>query len=408
MTEHPVHRVAEWLLGADGNVAVESEAQAMTLASAILATGVVLISPLLSDLTAVYGVSEARVGLLVAVFTAPPIVLIPAAGVAADRVGRKPLLVGGLLLFGLAGAALALVASFEAALVLRGLQGVGFAAAMPLTVTVLGDIYRGSREATVQGLRTAGNFLTNMAIPLIAAGLLAASWRAPFVLFLLAVPVAVWVWITLPPTAPEASTSFRTYVKDLLTLLRRPTMALILGSFVLRFAVFYGFLTYVSILGTRTIGVETVAVGVVVSTKALLSMVGSTQAGRLVAGVHVALVVAGAFCLMAVGVGLPGVVPSLPTLLIGSAILGVGDGVVAPVQKTLVTNLVPTRLRGGAISSASSFQNIGKAAVPVVMAGVLTARGPAAVFVALGVTGLLGAALVVVVWRLTADVESLR
>lgn len=52
-------------------------------------------------------------------FTAPPIVLILAAGVLADRFGRKPILVGGLLLYGFASAAIGLIRSFEAPLALR-------------------------------------------------------------------------------------------------------------------------------------------------------------------------------------------------------------------------------------------------------------------------------------------------
>lgn len=400
-------RAAKLTLGAEGDVAGDSEAQAMTIASAVLALGVVVLSPLMLDLAQVFEVPESRIGLLITAYTAPPIVLIPVAGVLADRIGRKPLLVSGLVVFGLTGGAIGLIESFEAALALRFLQGIGFAAAMPLTITVLGDIYRGGREATVQGLRTAGNFVSNTIGPVVAAVLIGVAWQYPFAIFLLTLPIALWIWVALPATAPESSSSLRGYVRDLLTLVRRPDMGFILLSFGLRFVVFYGFLTYVSFLGKQTIGVTTVVVGLVTSVKAVASIVGSTQAGRLTLRGHTALVAATAFGLMAIGMLLAGLVPSLATLVVGSILLGIGDGVIAPVQKSLVTNLAPAELRAGAISSSSTVQNAGKAVAPVAMSGVLATGGPPAVFVALGVIGVVGAVLLVTVWRFTRDVDVL-
>lgn len=400
-------RTATATLGREGDVAGDSEAQAMTVASAMLALGVVVLSPLMLDLAQVFEVSESRVGLLITAFTAPPIVLIPVAGVLADRFGRKPLLVSGLVLFGLSGGGIGLVTSFDAALALRFVQGIGFAAAMPVTITVLGDIYVGSREATVQGLRTAGNFVSNTVGPVVAAVLIGIAWQYPFAIFLLTLPIALWVWVALPSTAPETQSSLRGYVRDLLTLIQQPDMALILLSFGLRFVVFYGFLTYVSFLGKQTIGVTTVIVGIVTSVKAIMSILGSTQAGRLTLRGHTALVAATAFGLMAVGMILPGLVPTLATLVLGSVLLGIGDGVIAPVQKSLVTNLAPAELRAGAISSSSTVQNAGKAAAPVAMSGILATGGAPAVFVSLGVVGIVGTALLVIVWWLTQDLDVL-
>jgi MFS family permease len=401
-------RAAQLLLGSEGGVAGDSEAQSMTVSSSLLALGVVVLSPLLLDLTEVFGVSEARIGLLVTAFTAPPIVLIPLAGVFADRIGRKPLLVGGLALFGVSGAAIGLVADFDVALGLRFLQGIGFAAAMPLTITVLGDVYEGSREATVQGLRTAGNFFTNMVGPVVGAVLLGLSWRYPFAIYLLTLPVALWVWVALPATAPDGEGSLGGYVTALWALVRQPHMAILLLSFGLRFVVFYGFLTYVSFLGKQTIGMTTVLVGVMTAVKAVASIIGSTQAGRLTTMTHTALVAIAAFLLMGAGMTLAGAVPTAASLAVGAFLLGVGDGVVAPVQKTLVTNLAPAELRGGAISSSSTVQNAGKAFVPVAMSGVLATAGAPAVFVVLGVVGFVSAGLMGLVWHLTRSVDVLR
>ena len=52
-------------------------------------------------------------------------------GVAADRYGGGPLLIGGLILFGAAGTAVAAAPGFGWVLVLRTVQGIGFSAVIP-------------------------------------------------------------------------------------------------------------------------------------------------------------------------------------------------------------------------------------------------------------------------------------
>lgn len=394
-------RAATWVFGEDGDVAVEAESQVMTITSAMLTTGVVMVSPILSTLAGAYGVSEARLGLFIAAFTAPPLVVIPLAGALADRVGRKQVLLPGLLLFGLCGAAIGATTDFRVALALRALQGVGFGAAMPLTVTVLGDLYSDNREVTAQGLRQAGNYTFNVLAPAAAGVLVAVSWRTPFVLYLSALPIALWAWVALPDIEPTEGGSSRGYVTDLFLLLRQPIMALLLLSFTMRFALFYGYLTYVSTLATDSIGLSAATVGVAISVKGVLSAASSTQIGRLTATLDPDLTAVVGFAFAGAGVALPGVVPTLVALLAGAVLLGIGDAVMGTVQKSLVTQYAPLELRGGAVSASSLFQSVGKAGSPILLGAFLTVAGVEAAFVALGVAGGgLGMAVLAGVWLL--------
>lgn len=67
-------------------------------------------------------------------------------GIAADRYGRRGFLVAGLLVFAAASLASAYVGSAEAVIVLRGLAGVGAAAVMPATLSVLVDAFPPERR----------------------------------------------------------------------------------------------------------------------------------------------------------------------------------------------------------------------------------------------------------------------
>lgn len=229
-------RLATWLLGEEGDVIHESEMQIVMVSTGIAIAGVFLVSPIVSTLAGTFGVSDAQAGSLVTAFTAPSIVLVPVAGVLADRYGRRAVLVGGLVIFGLAGVTISLTSSFTIVLGLRALQGVGYAAINPVGVALLGDLYDGGREATAQWLRVAGIQLLNLAAPLLAGALVLAAWQYPFLLYGFALVVAAWAWRDLPSAVPGERTTLWDYAADLAVSLRDPVMLLVLASFLLRFS----------------------------------------------------------------------------------------------------------------------------------------------------------------------------
>ncbi|WP_425499826.1 MFS transporter [Natrinema caseinilyticum] len=100
--------------------------------------GKALISPLLESLQQTYGATDATIGLMMAVFTVPAIVMIPIIGIFADRYGRKPILVSGIAVFSVTGTALAMTTNFHSVLLLRFFQSVSFAAVTPIIITSVG------------------------------------------------------------------------------------------------------------------------------------------------------------------------------------------------------------------------------------------------------------------------------
>lgn len=401
-------RLLTSLFGHDGEVVLDPVAQSMTIIGSLLALGVTVISPLLLDLSEIFEVSSVQIGLLITAFTTPQIILIPIIGVAADLIGRKWLLAGGLILFGISGTSIGLTESFQTALVLRAIQGIGFAAAMPLTITVLGDYYEGSREATAQGLRTGGLFLVNMLAPVIGAFFMGFAWQLPFLLFFTAIPAGIWICRIMPSETKEHTVNLKDYLGSLVTLIRKPHMLLIFSTFILRFVVFFGYLTYLSFFGKQNLGMTTVGIGLMAALKAITSFIGSIQAGRLSQRMHTVLTAVLAFTISGAGLILAGAVPSIRTLIVGSMLLGIGDGIAAPIQKSLVTNLSHSQVRGGAISLSSTMSSTGKALAPVVMAGVMSLSNVCTVFIVLGVISTATSVILLVVWYMTRHVVELR
>ena len=387
-------RTLRWLFGEEGSVATERELQVVVIATAATVTGVFVVSPIVSQLSGPFGVTDAQAGQLVTAFVAPSIVLVPAMGMLADRMGRKPILVTGLLVFGVAGAAIAAVPSFPVVMGLRAIQGIGYAAIIPVTVAMLGDLYSGEREATAQGLRVAGIQAVNLVSPPLAGVLVLASWRYPFLLYALAVLIAAWAWVALPDVEPAGATSIRAYAADLASSLARPAMAMVMLTFAVRFVLTFAFFAYVSVLVGAALGGSAVASGLLVSGYGLVSLVASTQVGRMTSAWDIVLVTLAGFVIAGIGMTLMGAVPSTAGLVVGAVLLGFGGGVTGPVQKSLVTQYVPASKRAGAVSSSVVLQSVGQAVGPLLM-GLVIARYPVTLgFVGFGIVfGGLGAAL---------------
>ncbi|MFC6786012.1 MFS transporter [Halobaculum halobium] len=257
------------LLGGDADVLADRDFRLLLLASLISPMGASVVSPVVESLTGPYGVSATEAGLLLSAFTAPGIVFIPVAGVLADRYGRKPVLAGGLALFGLAGLALTLTTDFRVALLLRLLQGVGYTGIGPILITATGDLFSGARESAAQGVRFTAVGASLTVFPFLAGLLVAFAWQYPFALYAAAIPVAAVVWLRFEESAAlggersaaagapadgDPNDADRSGVRALLALAARPRVAATLFGRAAPGFLWFGFLTYNSIVVVRLLG----------------------------------------------------------------------------------------------------------------------------------------------------------
>jgi MFS family permease len=382
----------ETLLGKDAGAVGDRAFQVLLLANLTAPLGPALVSPLLDTLTGVYGVTEAEIGLMVSAYTAPGILVIPVVGVLADRYGRKPLLSAGLLLFGCAGAALALTTDFRVVLALRVLQGVGGAAIVPVIITSVGDLYAGATEATAQGIRLSTSGLTQAVFPAIAGVLVVVAWQYPLLLYAIAVPIAVVVLVFLeeprgarsdggraePPgesdeTAPDSSTTALLRLAG-----RRPVLAVLAGRGIPGFC-YFGFITYNSIVVVRVLGGTPAEAGLLVTLGSASYAIAASQAGRITArfGSRRPPMV-GMFLALGVGLGVVAAAPSLAVSGVGVVLLGVGFGTLGSLYRSIVTGIAPGALRGGLVSLSESVGRVTITAAPVVMGALVAWLAPRA------------------------------
>ena len=169
-------------------------------ASIASVSGATLLYPVLPVLAADLAVDEARIGLAMAAFTAPAIVLAPLFGILADLYGRRWLLIFGLTVFGLGGGAAAFAPTYEWVLVWRAIQGIGASALLPLTIVLISDILPDDRELQGQGIKVALDRMAMIVLPPPAGRSRILSWRAGFVPFFLMLVLALAALLWMPET----------------------------------------------------------------------------------------------------------------------------------------------------------------------------------------------------------------
>lgn len=390
--------------GEDHDVLADSNFRIVLLANIAAPLGTALLSPVLDSLRDPFAVSATEIGLLITAFTAPGIVLIPLTGIVADRYGRKPVLVVGLVLFGTAGSAIAGTTDFRIAVGLRFLQGAGLAGITPVLITCIGDMYAGDREATAQGLRFGTSGLTTAVFPVIAGFLVVFAWQYPFFLYAMALPLAAIVYrrfdepaAVSPRGESQSSSSTRIdhYLRTVASLLSRPHVIAFLVARAIPVFLYIGFLTYVSILLVQVGGGTPQQAGILVGVVSLSYASASTQAGRISATVDSrARALAGGNACLGLGLFVVALFPVVTTAVVGAAFIGIGFGITLSLYRSIVTGFAPADYRGSLVSAGETVGRVAATLSPVVIGFLVTSLEPSVGF-AVALRWSLGGAAVV-------------
>ena len=392
------------LFGDDAAVLGDTSFQLLLLANLLPPLGTALLSPVLDSLVDPFGTTATDIGLMMSFFTAPPIVVIPLAGLLADRYGRKPVIVASLVLFGGAGSAIALTTNFRLALGLRLLQGAAFGGLTPVLITSIGDLYAGTREATAQGLRFTGSGLTQTLFPLIAGATVVIAWQLPFLMYTMALPIALLVALKFEePSSPVSPTETTdggadddgSYVRDLLALMARPRVLSLVLARGTPIVVWIAFLTYNSIVVVRIQGGTPGEAGLLVALGSLAYATAASQAGRITSMVDSRFVpLVAAHTILSVGFVLVLYAPGLGVAGIGILLSGAGFGTALSLYRSIVTGLAPQRLRAGVVGLSESNGRLIATLTPVLMGALITATEPQLGFTtALRLSGIAAAAI---------------
>lgn len=398
------HQVLQSVFGRHAALWFDREFQPIVAASIVTSMGLSILSPILTLLAGVYGVSESSVGLLMAVYSGASLLLLPFVGVIGDRYGRKPLLSGSLVLFGISGLGLSFTTDFRVAILLRALQGIAWAGTSSMTITLIGDRYSGEQGNAAQAFRTFIIQGTGTVVPVFVSSLVIFAWRVPFLLFFASFPISMFIYFTLDESATEDDESQVNYTQSLYTIIRKPVILPILLSFFPRMIIRYGFLSFISVLIITDMDYTPTMSGVMVSSTAGAKMITTSQMGRVSRTVSNRYYVVILGFLFAGGglIGL-GILDSVPLIVLMSASTGIGDGFLSPTQKGMLVDSVSADYRGGLVGIGMFSQNAGATFAPLAVGWLLRAFDIGTVFVITGFVSMVGGIFLIVIAKRTAD-----
>lgn len=358
----------------------------MLLIFAVTITGILnntLLGPSLPDIVSDFGRSSSAAGFLVAAGSLPGVVVAPLIGLAADRFGRRAVLVPCLGLYGTAGLMVAGSPTFEVMLGARLLQGFGTAGLINLAVVLISDHWEGLERTALIG-RNAAVLTLGLALAPATGGVIAdlAGWRVALLLYGTGLPMAALSWRLLPPDRPTSSVSVGQQVRDARQALRRPVITASLGSGVLVFVlIFGGFLTVFPVHLEQEFGLSASARGLLISVPAFSSSIIAFNLGRIRNrfGLRPLVITAGMTYVVAfAGVAASGVIVGV---LAASVLYGVGEGFFIPSLQDAVAEAAPPAQRGAVFAVWVGAARLGQTVGPLLAAAALTVTTTTGVFV---------------------------
>ena len=332
----------------------------------------------LGVLAADRGASLLAVGLLLAMYDAAEVILKPVFGSLADRIGPRPVILGGVIGFAAASAAFVLVDNPALLGAARFAQGAAAAAFSPAASAMVGRLSGPRTRGRSFGGYGAAKSLGYMLGPVVGGLLiLIGGDRLLFgTLAVLAVLIAVWVRLGTPHLEPLPRR--RATPADLIHRLTqpgflRPTLALAGGTAAL--AVGVGFLP----LAGAGAGFGPLVTGALVSLLGICAIVVQPWAGRARdrGRLRDTVALTAGLALAAAGVALTAVVAATPDalyLLLPAAVaIGAGTAVLTPIGFAhLADHTRPDRL-GQTMGSAEIGRELGDAGGPLLVGAVAAA-----------------------------------
>ena len=362
--------------------------------SVIALMGTSSITPALPTIARVYDISSEQIGWLVAVFTLPGVFLTPILGLLGDRHGRKAVVVPSLLLFGAAGSACAFAPDYETLLVLRTVQGIGGAGLSALVAALIGDFFSGQDRAHALSYNAGVVSVSAAAYPIIGGALTLISWHYPFLLAVMALPVAALVGWGLPPAAPATREAFGDYLRRLAHAVASRSVALVLLASFITFIIIYGVLiTYLPFLLERDFHTTPLDYGIVMAANAVAGAATSLRVGKILDRYSGRAVLTVSFGVTTLAVVAIPFVHFLPAVVFACVVLGSMQLQVLAISQILLTELVPVGQRGAIMAVNSMAFRLGQTIGPTVLGLVLALGGLNMVFVVAAALSLLAVPL---------------
>jgi predicted MFS family arabinose efflux permease len=359
--------------------------------------GTVLIAPVLPQMTDDFAGTPGVDVLVPIVLTVPALMIglmAPFAGVIADRIDRKRLLIVAMVAYSVFGTAPLYLPSLGPIIASRVLVGICEAAIMTCCTTLIADYWSGARRSRYLGVQTLVSALSATVFLGVGGVLGASGWRTPFWLYaiaaVLAVPMARLLWQPASERVPGARLEPVPW-----RLLLAPCLVTLVGG-----VIFYALIVQLSFVLTDNGITSTAAIGGISAIMSIATAAGSVAFARLV---HLTprTVLPIAFACSAAGLWIVSGSSSVALITAGAVLTGFGTGLTLPTLLTWAVNRLRFAQRGRGTGRWTGTLFIGQFLSPLIVAALGAGIGglQPALGVLAGVSALMAVVILFVVPR---------
>lgn len=377
----------------------------LSLASVGVTIGTRAISPALPELQRVLDLSNGQIGWIVSVYVLPGVILAVPMGILAEVVGKRRLFSTALIAYGLAGLVQGIFMSYPLLLIMRAIQGICFSAAMPLTITLLGDSFSGRER--VRAIAARSTVLTSGAVVLPIGGALLAevSWRAPLLLQMVTIPIGLHAFRIVEGGKVLLGAKGR-YAHDLYKVLReQPGMFAVMLTAFIRYFFNFSLLAYLPIMLVNHRGTSLTEVGLVISLLYLAAVISTTVAPALLRRTPASVVAIVSVAAMGTLTAAFSVVPGWKWALVVGLMFGVADGIFVVLQDAYTIHTAQSHVRAGVVSVSQTIRNLGKLAGPLAMSLIAAVSSIKAAFIVVAILGMVTLPLLLPLRRMDQELR---
>jgi len=298
----------------------------------------------------------------------------PIAGICSDLWGRRRVLLISLIAFGASGVSGYFVESLTPLLIGRAVLGLSVAGIKACTVAMVGDYFQGEERNKFIGLQGAAMKVGGVGFLLLGGYLADISWRAPFLVYLVA-------FVALPGVTFHL---YDVFVQEQKNVVRKKlpwgTVNFVLLTAFLASAFYFMILVQTPFFLDQAFSATRFQMGLASAAANTVAGVVATLFFVFKARFSYVGMFAFVFLTLGVGYGIVAISPHYWVVLIGLSLAGLGIGLIVPAQSAWMLSVVPGERRGVAIGLVATAMYCGQFFAPIMIEPFLDPSNPFHIF----------------------------
>src|SRR3954454_10868438 len=346
----------------------------------VMTLGNSMLIPVLPLMESQLEISPFQASMIITVYSLVAIFFIPIAGFLSDHIGRKKVIIPGLIIAAIGGLISAWAGwkmdnPYWIILMGRALQGIGAAGAFPIVMPLIGDMFKTDEEVSSSlGLIETSNTLGKVLSPILGSFLAGFFWFIPFFsipIFCL-VSILLMFFLVKTPKKKQEPIPFKQFLDNIKDTFKNNWKWLyavfIIG--IILMLVLFAVLFYLSDTLERVYDVNGIKKGLFLAIPLGALCLASYITGKLIKENKVLMkwIIFGGIILLAVSIAMLSFTKAMWLTITLFVFSGIGIGVGLPCLDAFITSGIKKQERGTVSSIYSSMRFIGVAAGPPIMA----------------------------------------